>query len=445
MPASLNHINRVLSYCDKHSTAETCEHFKISISTIARYVRRKNTLERLIKPDKTPTIYREQKDTATLSGQARSLDELLKLANVDLSVWEVETWEIKDNSWDVTAKWRDQDLTWVDGVMNGHAERRNDFISHSNKQFYIRAKLKRKKESFDMGAFKEGLLESVRSFSPMVAKIKYPKNDEPRHALEISLFDIHFGKFGWHEETGGQDYDYKIAEKRFMACVSAHLQNGINTGKNIEKIIFPIGNDFFNSDTAYPIPATTRGTPQGEDLRWQKMFRMGWQIVVNGIELCKTIAPVEIIDIPGNHDFQRSFYLGEVVCAYYRNDPNVMVNNSPKPQKYVEYGINLIGFTHGNAKDMTLERLMTFMQQDVPEAWGRTRFREWHLGDIHHEKKITLKQEDFQALVIRYLKSLSGDDGWHNQKGYKSIKGGESFLWNRKYGMVNNFHYNIVP
>jgi len=84
------------------------------------------------------------------------------------------------------------------------------------------------------------------------------------------------------------------------------------------------------------------------------------------------------------------------------------------------------------------------MQDKAPEAWGRTYFREWHLGDIHHEKKIELLHEDYQGLMIRWLKSLSGDDGWHNNEGYRSIKGGESFIWNKKYGMVDNFHYNLV-
>ena len=445
MPASIEHINKVLDYLDTHGADETCKTFNITLETIGRYRRRKRHLEIAPKTTKSQTIYTEHKDFADVSGQARTLQELLIKAKVDLSIWEVDTWQIKDNSYDVSAKWRDQDLMWTGGVMDGHAERRNEWITKTNKQFHIQVRLRRKKYAFDHDAFKKELISSIQSFSPKQIKISYPQYDEHKHALEISLFDLHFGKFGWHEETGEADYDYKIAEKRFASCVSAHLDNAIKTGKNIEKIIFPIGNDFFNSDNAYPSPTTTRGTPQGEDLRWQKMFRLGWQIVVNGIELCKTIAPVEIIDIPGNHDFQRSFYLGEVICAYYRNDPNIIINNSPRPQKYVEYGLNLIGYTHGNTKDISLNRLVLLMQQDIPEAWGRTKFREWHLGDIHHEKKISLIQEDNQGLVIRYLKSLSGTDGWHSQKGYKSIKGGESFLWNKKYGMVNNFHYNIIP
>jgi len=449
MPATIKHITKVLDYLKEHGADKTCIKYNITPSTLTRYERRKDQLEGnpriLNKPQRQTTTYIEHKDSADVSGQAKTLDELLKKANVDLTIWEVDTWEIKDNSYDVSAKWRDQDLTWTNGIMDGHAERRNEWLTNTNKQFYIRARLKRKKYTFDYELFRNTLIKDISVFSPKVSKIKYPSYTESKHALEISLFDIHFGKLGWHAETGENDYDYKIAEERFMNCLSAHITNGKNTGHNIEKITFPIGNDFFNSDTAYPIPTTTRGTPQGEDLRWQKMFNTGWKIIVNGIELCKSLAPVEIPIIPGNHDFQRSFYLGEVINAYYRNDPNVTINNSPRPQKYVEYGVNLIGYTHGNAKDISIGRLLMLMQQDVPQSWARTKFREWHLGDIHHEKKITLSQEDYQALVIRYLKSLSGDDGWHSQKGYKSIKGGESFLWNKKYGMVNNFHYNIVP
>lgn len=283
-------------------------------------------------------------------------------------------------------------------------------------------------------------MDEVKKFAPNVKKIKYVPTGSGKFLLEIVLCDVHFGKLGWIGETGNMSYDTKIAAKRMTACVRAHIGEALLTGKNIERIVFVAGNDFFNADKDLPFSQTTKGTPQQDDLRWQKTFNKGWKLNVECIELCKEVAPVEVVVIPGNHDFQKSFYMGDVLHAWYRNDVNVQVHNGADPQKFIEYGNCLIGYCH----NMNLKRIKLLMQDKVPEAWGRTYFREWHLGDIHHPKLVELVHEDYQSLMIRWLKSLSGDDGWHNDKGFRSIKGGESFLWDHKYGMTNNFHYNLI-
>jgi len=398
--------------------------------------------------------YSEQgQDSASLSGQAYTLDQLLRRAQVDLEIWEVERWEIKDNSWDVTMAHRDQDLAWTkekneDGVygqiMEGHSKRKPGGVTKTNKQYYIKVTLKRKKDYFNKVKFKEEYLEDLKSHSPEVLKFDYPKYEEDRYALEISLFDVHFDKLGWSEETGSENTDSKLASRRYLQCVKAHLAKVKNNRHNIEKIIFPVGNDFFNSDGAYPYAATTRGTPQQSDVRWQKSFRDGKNVHYHAIDLCKQVAPVEIIVIPGNHDFQKMFYLGEVLDAYFHNDQNVTVNNSAKTRKYIRYGNSLIGYTHGNRKDEPLDRILMLMQNEAKMDWAETYFHEWHLGDIHHKKTWKIKDEDVNGMMVKYLRSLSGRDAWHTSKGYQAIKGGESFLWHYEFGLVDNFHYNLI-
>jgi len=171
------------------------------------------------------------------------------------------------------------------------------------------------------------------------------------------------------------------------------------------------------------------------------------------------VAPVDIIVIPGNHDFQRSFYLGDSLESLYRNHPYVFVNNEAIPHKFYEYGKSLIGFTHGNSKDVSIERLKMMMQNMEKKAWARTDFHEWHLGDIHHKKIIKAQtelvqleskfkkgqmvEEDVQGLVIRFMRSISGDDGWHTGKGFLgSIKGAEAYIYNKNEGPIHIINFN---
>lgn len=383
-----------------------------------------------------------------IAGQAQTLEDLLEKANVDLGVWEVESYEIKDNTYEVSAKERDQDLTWTkeydnEGnplqIMEGRAKR-GDWQTRKNKTFYIKVKLRRKKNTFDAETFRRELIESIKDVSPPVPMKQYNKGGG--HCLEINIFDLHLGKLAWAPETG-ENYDNKIAQERFFSAVRYFIT--IASMFNIDEIMFPFGNDFFNSDSDYPYPMTTKGTPQENDLRWQKSFKIGREMIIKAVDMLSDVAPVRLIAVPGNHDFQKTFYLGDVLEVRYDNNPNVIVDNSPKCRKYYRYGLNLIGLTHGRRSDVPESRLLLLMPQEAPQLWADTKYREWHCGDIHHKKKITIKdEEDHHGITIRYMRSLKGTDSWEYQKGYiGSIGGAEAFVWHKVNGLVATFNYNL--
>ena len=367
--------------------------------------------------DKAKATYEQKGNTATAIGNVKNLTHLLEKCKVDLTTWKVDRYVV--NKWDVTNK---------------------EGITYENYQ--IKAWLQRILNNINVKEFKKELKKELKKFAVKIPKIKY-KSSKEGNLLVLNLFDLHFGKLGWKEETGS-NYDRKIARQRFFDAIFVL----INRAKvyNIDKILFPIGNDFFNADIAYPFPQTTAGTYQQEDSRWQKVFREGRQMLVEAINYCSKIAPVDIIVIPGNHDFQKSFYLGDIIETLYANNPNVNVNNSPATRKYYQYYSNLIGFTHGGSRGETEKRLLQMMPLEVPILWSNTKFREWHLGDIHHKKAFKFKyEEDVCGLVIRYMRSLSGSDAWHAQKGFKGgIEGAEAYIYDKKYGPICNLTYNIV-
>jgi hypothetical protein len=85
------------------------------------------------------------------------------------------------------------------------------------------------------------------------------------------------------------------------------------------------------------------------------------------------------------------------------------------------------------------------MASEVPEIWAKTKHREMHLGHFHHMKAIeTLSTEDYIGVTVRYLRSLTGKDAWHNKSGFVGIQqSAEAFLWHKENGVVANLIYNI--
>ena len=210
---------------------------------------------------------------------------------------------------------------------------------------------------------------------------------------------------------------------------------------DFEKILFPIGNDFFNSDSLKN--ETTRGTPMDEHLLWQETIKKGRQLIQIGIEYLTRFAPVHIIVVPGNHDWQRMFMLGEMIEGWFHNNENVTIDNGFKPRKYYKYGKCLIGFTHGNNEKVA--DLPLIMAQEQSMNWQTTKYREFHIGHLHHKREIKYKStQEYKGIVIRYLRSLGGEDTWHNIKGYVgAIQTAESFVWSKDEGLIANFSYNL--
>ncbi|MCK9437335.1 MAG: hypothetical protein M0Q12_09025 [Synergistaceae bacterium] len=374
-----------------------------------------------------------QKSLVSVSHSIKTLEDALKAGNVDTGIWEVDRYVI--NKWEVGAKYRDQNLKWDKGIMDGHSIRKNEWLTQPLWQ--VKVWLRRKVDKKVSDGLDELLKEAKKHF-PKYTKIQTPKPVKDKHLLEISIFDLHFGKLAWGKETG-TDYDMKIAEKIYHDAVVELCSK--TKGFPIEKILFPVGQDFFHIDNARN--TTVNDTPQDVDSRYPKIFAKGVLACVNAIDYLRAIAPVDILWVPGNHDRTSSYHLVRELAAWYKGVNNVIVDVSPSPRKYVHYGRCLIGFTHGDDEKHSM--LPTLMADEASEAWADCISKEWHIGHTHTRKRMAYGMDDsYGSVTVRTLPSLSGTDSWHFKKGYvKSTRAAEGYLWSKEKGYSGHFSANI--
>jgi hypothetical protein len=69
--------------------------------------------------------------------------------------------------------------------------------------------------------------------------------------------------------------------------------------------------------------------------------------------------------------------MNQFIKAYYRNEPRVIVHDTPSMFMYHQFGKNLIGITHGHT--VKADRLGEIMAVDCEELWSTTKFRYWYL------------------------------------------------------------------
>ena len=269
---------------------------------------------------------------------------------------------------------------------------------------------------------KEEIIKHLENFSPKVEN-NYKSVDDPI-VYEISLPDIHYGKMD------GQTLDE--AEDLYMDVIKDLMNKA--AGLNIERILLPIGNDGMNSEGFSR--ATTKGTPQQDSAAWQETFVGYCNLMVRAVCYLARTAPVDLVVIQGNHDYERMFYAGEFLRAFFLNDERVNVDNGYDVRKYYEYGINMIMFTHGDKEKPA--QMPLIMATEQPEMFARTKHREVHCGHLHKEMI-----NEYRGIKVRFIPSICGNDEWHKMMGYEAKRTGQAHIWNKQRGYEGYLQTNI--
>jgi hypothetical protein len=277
----------------------------------------------------------------------------------------------------------------------------------------------------EFGNMKQEFIELVKEDAPKIEAIKYTTPKDPV-MLEISLPDIHYGKV-----TG--EGPQKLIDD-YMKVLHSLISK--TAGLNVERILLPIGNDGMNSEGLRK--STTAGTPQDDYMGWRESFRGYWQLMEYAITYLSKYAPVDVIIVQGNHDYERMFYVGDLLEARFSNNPNITVDNSLNERKYYQYGTNMILHFHGDK--VKGDKIPLLMATEQPIMWSQTTFREAHLGHFHKEML-----NEFMGTKVRFIPSICGSDEWHKNKAYVGTKRvGQVHIWSKDRGYEGNLQTNIV-
>lgn len=339
-----------------------------------------------------------------------NVENLLKKCNVNSKSWEVTKFTLEEK----------------------HIVKKVGNVTEFCPKYDVKAWLQ--KREVDQEDLLKNFIESASKYSPAFSYQKISQNKDRKYLLELTLFDLHASRLVWGREISGEDYDIKIAVNLYRKAVDDLLNK--TPLDEVKEILFPIGNDFFNSDNE--VYTTTAGTPMHDDSRWQKSFSVGCDLMVETIEKLTTVCDkVTALIVPGNHDRQKVFYLGEYLNAWFKNNDRVVIENSPCKRKYFTFGRSLIGLTHGC--DEKHADLPLIMAREQKVAWGNSLWYYFHLGHLHHQ--IT---KDYKGVVVDVLPSLSANDDYHHKRGFiGSVRSAQAFLYDPEDGLISIFYHKV--
>ncbi len=347
---------------------------------------------------------------------------ILKKMGLDPVQWELLTAEFDAKSWDVTMK------LYKSGHAGTHPETgidktvRLDDVPHKETNWGYSCKIRVRPTQAKISTDD---IEKIFSemIPPKLEKYEYKGGD---FLLEVNIPDVHLGMYADKEETGESDYSIEIAVETYKDKIRDIMSSISAYNLSIEQIHFPVGQDFFHVDSKDN--TTTAGTVVDADKGWKDIYKAGVDLLVWTTEQLRSIAPVDIFYIPGNHDELFSYFATMHLWGIYKDVEGVTVDISKMSRKYRQYGLVALGYSHGREEGKRIDQVM---QEDEPEMWGSTVFREFHISDKH---QVSLREPT--GIRIRMLSSIAPASAWSSGKAFTgSVRMAEFFLWHKERGL----------
>jgi len=256
-------------------------------------------------------------------------------------------------------------------------------------------------------AFKTALDSLLIDIEP-IEPIKENENTEDDKLTIYTIGDAHIGMLAWGKESG-EDHDIAIAEKDLITATHHLISQSIPT---TECFIIDVG-DYFHSDN-FEGKTARGGNILDVDGRYPKVLEIGLRITTELINLALgKHSKVRWRSAIGNHNEHSAIMISAFIKAYYRNEPRVIVHDTPNMFMYHIFGKNLIGVTHGHTAKA--EALGDIMAIDAKEYWSQSEYRYWYTGHIHHQSV-----KEFRSCVVETFRTLASKDAWHSSSGYRS-------------------------
>lgn len=278
----------------------------------------------------------------------------------------------------------------------------------------------------------EDFAKFLENYKPteLVVRGVYDELEKEEVDVEVSIADFHLAKKTLEGET--------IQDKKSQYLrVLRDLVEKIRNSHRINKIVFPISNDFFHTDNYQN--QTTNGTPQDVLTGYDNEYEEGFDLLVTSINYLQTVSNnVEVILVQGNHDRTKSFYLAHALEVYFKINDKVSFQRGHSVTKHTILGNTFIGYHHGNCKIDDLPLLFA-TNNNSSSQFGNASYREVHTGDKHH-----YMAKEVRGVRIQQMPSLSGTDRWHLDNNFvNNIRAGLALIYHPIYGKIGEFESRI--
>ncbi|QLL11718.1 oxidoreductase [Pseudomonas chlororaphis] len=284
------------------------------------------------------------------------------------------------------------------------------------------------KSSIDHERQRELMIAACQAMSedlPQIDPVSGPISTLASLMAVYPIGDAHIGMRAWGEETQGDSWDMTEAVRVQCGAMAAL----VDLAPPAELAVIINLGDWFHADNMEGMTSRS-GHIMDLDGRYAKMISVGMKVMRQCIaSALKKHAKVRVINVVGNHDDTGALWMSVALSHTYENEPRVQIDRAPSAFHYIEHGRVLIGTHHGHT--CKSERLPGVMAADQAEAWGRTKYRYWYLGHVHHQSV-----KEYAGVTVESFNTLTAKDAYAAFGGYRAQQNMKCIVMHSEFGEV---------
>lgn len=239
------------------------------------------------------------------------------------------------------------------------------------------------------------------------------------------IFDAHIGMRASANESG-EDMDNEKAESR----ITGGIGQCIASSPASEKAVILIGGDALHANDQ------TAMTPKSKHvLDVASSFSDALDVAIRTFAACVEMAAskhknVIVSVIQGNHDRDAFLAIMYALRERYRDNPRIEVQRKGGEFFVMEWGKVMIASHHGDKAKA--ERLVLHMADEWATMWGKTRFRYYFTGHMHHTK-----MQDIGGVQVEQLRAAAPRDAYAASHSYSSRSEMQAITYHKDSGEVS--------
>tara|TARA_R110002073_G_scaffold72802_2_gene178284 strand:- start:3347 stop:4456 length:1110 start_codon:yes stop_codon:yes gene_type:complete len=239
------------------------------------------------------------------------------------------------------------------------------------------------------------------------------------------IFDAHIGMRASAHDSG-EDMDNEIAERR----ITGGIGQCVASSPSSEQAVVLIGGDALHANDQ------TAMTPKSKHvLDVASSFADAVDVAIRTFAACIEMAAAKhkrvlVSVIQGNHDRDAYLSILYALRERYRDNPHIEVQRRGGEFFVMEWGSVMLVSHHGDKAKA--ERLVMHMADEWSEMWGRTRFRFYFTGHMHHTK-----MQDIGGVQVEQLRAAAPRDAYAATHAYSSRSELQAITYHKNSGEVS--------
>ena len=260
---------------------------------------------------------------------------------------------------------------------------------------------------------------------PACPPIPSPRDFSEGLLTVYPIFDAHIGMRASADESG-EDMDNDIAERRIAGGVGQCVASSPAS----EMAVVLIGGDALHANDQ------TAMTPKSKHvLDVASSFADAVDVAIYTFAACIEMAATKhknviVSVIQGNHDRDAYLSIMYALRERYRDNPCIEVQRKGGEFFVMEWGRVMLASHHGDKAKA--ERLVMHMADEWAEMWGRTRYRFYFTGHMHHSK-----MQDIGGVQVEQMRAAAPRDAYAASHSYSSRSELQAITYHKDSGEVS--------